>query len=332
MAGSIFKYKGGVWEVHPKARGSMTPFLETQLKYLNELDPLFRKAKAKSELQFILCLLRPSGYSDAGWDAFENFIHTFDAFKEIVNGKLFSNVSDHYALFMYGLIMEASAPYEFLANLLNVIEGDTYRVSNFPDDTDANGKKRSQPFQNKIAQIKSRAKKQRIRITAFDDFVDNKLRNSIFHSDYAIHLNELRILHPIDNYSHERWSGLINNSFAYMEAFLGLYGTYVGSYGMPELIDAPEDFIHHRNEKVTTIVRKDHGLIGIRDNWTPEQLARGYIPFRLCSCFPYELPLIEKGQLLLPPDRVKQFNSFIKPFPRVIRKFFVKVIWKRFGL
>lgn len=332
MASLTFRYKNGVWEINPKTQGSVTPFLETELRYLNQLDPLFRKARAKSELQFALCLLRPSGYTDAGWDAFENFIHTFEAFKEVVSGKLFSNVSDHYALFMYGLIMEASAPYEFLANLLNVIEGGTYRVSNFPDDTDANGKKRSQPFQNKIAQIKSRAKKQKIRITAFDDFVDNKLRNSIFHSDYAMHLRELRILHPIDNYSRERWSGLINNAFAYMEAFLGLYGTYISSYSVPELIDAPEEFIHHKNEKVTTIVRRGYGLIGIRDHWTPEQLSKGYVPFRLCSCYPYELPLIERGELLLPFDRVKRFNSLIKPFPRVIKKFLVKFIWKKFGL
>ena len=126
--------------------------------------------------------------------------------------------------------------------------------------------------------------------------------------------------------------GLINNAFAYMEAFLGLYYSYIGSYNKPELIDAPEDFIHHKNEKVTTIVREGHGLLGIKDNWTPEQISRGYIPFRLLSCFSYELQLIEKGQLLLPPDRVKRFNKFIKPFPKFVRIFLVKLFRKKFGV
>lgn len=328
----IFIYESNVWKFDPQIKKEHSKFLQTQLKYLNELDPLFRKAKEASELQFILCLIRQGGYTDVGWDPFETFIQTYDAFKSINSSGLYSSVTDPYALFMYGLIMEASVPYEFLANLLNVIEGGTYRINNFPDDTDANGKKRSQPFQNKIDQIKSRAKKHKIKITLFDDFVDNKLRNSIFHSDYSMYLSEIRILHPIKRYTKEERMTLMNNAFTYIEAFLGLYYAYIGAYKKPELIDAPEDFIHHPNEKVITIVREGYGLLGIKDNWTQDQLARGYIPFRLLSCFPYEIPLIEKGQLLLPPDRVKKFNNFVKPFPRFIRIFLVKIFRKKFRI
>jgi hypothetical protein len=92
----------------------------------------------------------------------------------------------------------------------------------------------------------------------------------------------------------------------------------------------PKDFGGHPDEKAVTIVRKGHGLVGIKDNWTMEQLKRGYIPFRIGIFYPYEEKLLSKDPLLatLPLDKVERINAILKILPKFLSKYIVKKLQK----
>lgn len=306
-------------------------FVDLQLFYLNRLDPVFKLAKEKCEFEFILSLLRFTGMRDAGWDSFENLIEIHRIFYKIQSLKLREAEKAHNTLFTYGLIIEASVPYELLANLINVIKGDRYILANFPDHIDPNtGKNRSQTVISKIDQLKSKAKSIGIDLGFFDDFVDNKLRNGIFHSDYAVYWPEVRITHPEKKYTHDEWTLLVDKSLAYIASLINLYNSYIGSYELPEIIEPHPEF-NTNGGKITTIVRKGYGVIGFKDTWTDDEIARGAIPHRLGRFLPYEVALIEKGQLLLPYNKIEKFNSRIKYLPSYLKRYLVKKFRKNFG-
>jgi hypothetical protein len=332
MKRTLFRNEDGVWNIKPKIKKDNYSFFESQLKYMNKIDPLFKLAREKCEFEFILILLGIRGVQDAGWDPFENLVRIYESFKVINKKRLDESIKVHYVLFTYGLIVEASMPYEFLANLLNIIEGGRYRVDNFPGRINERTKRiiPQSPW-TKISKLKSRAENLHMDLSFFDEFADNRLRNAIFHSDYSVYGNEIRILDfPPKRYTHTEWFTLMNKALAYMESFLQLYYVYIGSYREPELIDVHPDFGHHPNEKATTIIRKGYGLVGIKDIWTPEQLAQGYIPYRLDRPHRYEIPLIEKGELILPYDRIKTFNNRIKYLPIFLRRYLVKKFGYKF--
>ena len=305
-------------------------FGSAMLEYLNVLDPFFSKAQEKCEFEFILCLLRFTGMRDAGWDPFENLLDVYEGFQRIHATNIEDELKAHYALFMYGLILEASAPYEMLANLMNVIEGNRYSIQNFKDYKDSvTGRIRSLSPADKAAQLKSRAKKLRLSLALFDEFSDNALRNGIFHSDYSIYWPEIRIRNPDKRYSHQEWMGLVNRSFAYLSALEHLYYGFVRTYSEPELIEPHPEFKHHQDEKVTTIVRQGYGLVGIKDNWTKEQVVAGFIPYRVGLFLPYEIPLVEQGILKLPSNKIEKFNKRIKYLPRIFKEVCCKeVCWE----
>ncbi len=313
-------------DTHP----SYQPALE---KYLNVIEPFFSRAKEKSEFEFILTLLRVKGSSGPGWDTFETLQKAHKAFYQI--SKKFRNddfIETQYSLLLYGLIIEASEPYEILANLINIIKGDRFlAITYYPDHLDGHGKKRSQSPADKIEQVKKMAKSVSLRLDIFDEFFDNKLRNSIFHSDYTIAGNEVRIMSPRKTYSRNEWHTLINSAFAYLEALEIIHQFYISGYKTPELIKPHPEFSHDPKEMCLTIVRKGHGLIGLKDNFTKEELSRGHIPHQIGRFMPYEERLISnKGIYLLPRNRVERINKILSKLPAFFGRFIVKKIDKHF--
>lgn len=331
MSKKVFKNEDGIWVTNFTIHKNDSAQTESFTKYLNELDPFFTLASEKSEFQFLLTLFRFRGMQDAGWDPFENLEQAHEEFKKL-NQRDGEDLTKHYALFLYGLIIEASEPYEFLANLLNVIEGDSYIIKNFKDYTDSNGRQRSLHPLDKISQLQSRAKKVKLKLTLFDEFVDNKLRNAIFHSDYAVYGSEVRVLNPTHNYKQEEWIALLNRCFSYWMAFLHLYKGFIGQYDEPKVIDPSPGFSENPEEKITLIIREGYGVIGMKDSWTPEQLKKGFIPHRIGRFLPYELILIEKGETFLPPNKIERFNRRIRFLPRFFQRFLVKKFRKNYGV
>src|SRR4026209_2763509 len=60
----------GRWEIIPE-EGDHPTFNGWLARFFNSLDPIFTRAKERSEFEFVLCLLRIQGMQDGGWDPYE---------------------------------------------------------------------------------------------------------------------------------------------------------------------------------------------------------------------------------------------------------------------
>lgn len=323
----------GIWKNNFEIQNDNFGYQKNLVRYLNKIDPIFHKARDMCEFEFIVTLLRFEGLKEAGWDPFENLEDVYDSFKKLSKRNSGNKAKSQYALFLYGLILEASVPYETFANLLNVIDGDRYKVRNFPDYSHPITERAiSQSPLDKISQLESRAKKHKLELDFFAEFFDNKLRNAIFHSDYVIYWPEVRINNPARKYSHDEWMILINSSFAYIDAFLNVHKSYIEEHKEPKLIEPHPGFNYHSGGKMTTITREDHGLIGIRDTWTPEEISLGMIPNHFGKFLPYEISLLENGTLKMPPNKIERFNNKLRYLPTRQRAYLVKRFKKKFNI
>lgn len=183
----------GIWTVDSTEdeRGQKGDYLPEFEKHLNRFDGLFRAAQAKDQFQFILSLLGIRGMQAAGWDAFENTVNAIDAAVRLHNEASDSTAAAHLRLWIYGHIVEASEPYELVANLLGIIDGGTFEAARFPDQSG-----RPQSPGAKMSWIEQRATNVGFPRVAepFRSRWDRVLRNSIFHSDYALHGQEMRLV------------------------------------------------------------------------------------------------------------------------------------------
>jgi len=107
-------------------------FREALPRYLNAFEILFAAAAERSEFGFIECLLRVRGLQDAGWDPYETTLRAIDALVKVHETIQEPEPARHLHLWIYGHIVEASEPYELLANLLDVANGGRFRVNRFP--------------------------------------------------------------------------------------------------------------------------------------------------------------------------------------------------------
>src|SRR5262245_61904293 len=113
--------ENGHWSVTAQ-NGDYPPFVVWLGRFFNSLDPFFRRAKEISEFEFILCLLRIRGMEDSGWDPYETTLRAIPKIYEVWK-TADSELSKHIGLWIYGHVMEASEPYERLANFIRVASG-----------------------------------------------------------------------------------------------------------------------------------------------------------------------------------------------------------------
>lgn len=310
---------------------------ESLLKYLNCLDPLFEKAKDVSEFEFICTLTRVEGIKSAGWDPWENTVDVFDNIYKLANRVRNHKKQTFLSLWLYGHIIEASEPYEIVANLMNIIEGQRYHMENFPDIVGKGNYSRPQSPSEKIRLLTERAGKINMidSVLPFQEVFDRELRNAIFHSDYSLYGGELRLtgakLGVKRIYTHAELDALFNKALAYFEAFKNLMSVYIRSYQQPKVIPIHPDFSKDPEEKAVTIVRKGYGLVGLKDNWTNEQIKMGKITFRMGRFLSYETRMLDKNSTLavLPPNRIKKINRVLRLLPNFLRKKVIKFVEKR---
>jgi len=129
----IIKNEQKVWVAIGRKHKWNSIHRESLLKYLNCLDPLFEKAKTTSEFEFMCTLLRVEGIKSAGWDPWENTVDVFDNIYRLVSRVKEYKKQTYLSLWLYGHIVEASEPYDMVANLMNIIAGQRYCMRNFPD-------------------------------------------------------------------------------------------------------------------------------------------------------------------------------------------------------
>ena len=316
----------GICTAHNVPKGSNSIYAQALVGFFNVLDPLFSKAQEKSDFEFIFALLNFQGMHDAGWDAFETTQDIFETFHRLKSKIKYNDEQLHLFLVLYGLILEASYPYDLLCNLLRIISGDRYSAFCFPDIKNSkSGRSRPMFASEKLNKIKGLAKTLNLEtnIKPLDDIFDKDLRNAIFHSDYCLYDDELRIPRSSSVYKVNRVMATLNKTLAYYEALIRLVKMYKASYEKPEIIDPHPDFSNDPDEKIVVMVRKGTGAIGLKSNWTPDEIALGKIPFSMCRLLPYEQKMLHTNPTLVdfPENKVEKWNKFLRKFPIPIRKY-----------
>lgn len=321
----IKKDENGVWMAHNVPKRANPTYAKALVDFSNALEPLFAKAQEKSDFEFICALINIQSVQDAGWDAYETTQNIFNTFNKLKSKIKYNTEQLHLFLVLYGLILEASYPYDLLCNLLRIISGDRYSPFCFPDiQNNKNGRSRPMFASEKLNKIKELAKKQGlgISIAPLVNIFDKELRNAVFHSDYSLYKDEVRIPKPTRIYKKADVMKLINKTLAYHEVMVKLVKMYKASYEKADIIDVHPDFNKDPQAKAIVMVRKGTGAIGVKDNWTQQEISQGKISFRLCRLLPYEQKMLQNDPFLadFPENKVDKFNRILRLFPEPIKR------------
>ncbi|WP_395378128.1 hypothetical protein [Marinicella sp. W31] len=270
--------------------GEPPGFTKELLILLNNLDKIFHKARAACEFEFICTLLSIKGMQDAGWDPYQTTVSTVSEVLDAANSLDNHLAQKNLQLWLYVHIMEASEPYEKLMNLIKVANGERFNPNNFPL---IKGKRAWSPGE-KIRKIIEKAN-----FVGLDDQLsfltiiwDRGLRNSISHSEYVFYPNELRTLNPLKKWPRTLVAEKINRAVAYHHAFEAVHTWYVSSYEKTKRIQTNKDF---SSGDALVMIRKGHGVIGLKDAWTPLEIKQGAIPWRAARLSESESEILERA-------------------------------------
>ena len=295
-------------------------------RYLNTIDDIFTRVKKENEFEFILSVLNVQGEKDAGWDGLDNLREVYKSYYQAKKKTAKTRANTHFSLFFYGIIIEADEIYNVLANMLNTIAGNGYRVINFPPSKDQRGKVRFQHPLDKASQLKKWAKIVGIDLSIYDDLIDNEFRNAIFHSKYSVYWPEIRLHEPPRILKFDEWMTLINKAYAYVEAFFKVLDIHRKLYSSPTVIEPSPGFTNNKDEKGITIIRENYGVVGMTSYFPEGSMPQDYPTFRVGKFLPYERMLVERGDLLLPPNKIDKINRLLKFLPDKLRRYTVKKI------
>jgi hypothetical protein len=304
-------------------------YFEALPRYATALDPAFTLARKKCEFEFLFSLLRVRGLQDAGWDPYETTLRAIPALKK-VHGQISEfEAARHLQLWIYGHILEASEPYELLANLVDVANGGRFKVECFPP------KKGGFPQSpgEKIAQIEKAAAKTSIPdvTTPLREIWNRDFRNAIFHADYILYGSDVRTVKPPHTYSHDEVMTLVNRAFEYHEVLAGLYKVHIESYKEPKKINVHPQWRGYPEERAVVIVREGYGVVGLKDAWEPSQIQAGKIPFRIGHFTQDEIDLLGSDHTIEKlPSRLSPNASRISPLKKGILKNILRYLRKVF--
>lgn len=284
------------WELKPD-------YIRALPLYLNGLDSIFARAQQQDEAQLIVSLLGIKGMQAEGWDPYDTTIDAIRAATRLHNETDDRLAARHLSLWVYGHIVEAAAPYDLLANLINVAQG---------------GQARMAPFSSEGGLLSPGRKLELIGLGA--DEIGNQaarpllaaiwhrqLRNGVFHADYTIHGSEIRLVGDGEVLTLEEFAALSGRAHGYHDAMIGLRRYYRGLYTEPKVVPAGPIA---PGQNLTIIVREGYGAVGIKDALTPAERAAGGISFRYARLFPDEMALIDVDpELALLPARPEPEES-----------------------
>jgi hypothetical protein len=205
----------------------------------------------------------------------------------------------HLQLWIYGHIVEASAPYEFLANLARISIGYSARMTWWDES------KRLVSPGEKIQDVGSWAAEAGNQAVGYllQLFWKHLLRNAIFHSDYSLHGDELRLPGSFESLSSDELAVITGHATAYHEAAIGIRNFYRRSYTEPKRVPSG-DICPGSDEELMVIVREGDGAVGLKDALSPRELASGGIRFRYAKLYPDEIKLLDEDpRLALLPAR-----------------------------
>jgi hypothetical protein len=219
-------------------------------RYTDLLRDLFDSSKL-DPFEYACALLRVGGLEDAGWDPLAESKAVFEDIVKLTQLELDQNVfADvektklRLMLLAYAHLVEMDAPYNVIANLLRVRNGERYTWDPFWDIREKKKGKRKQVMDlikgpvpvypvEKIERIKTLASQVGLAQIEpiFDDFFSPVLRNSIDHSDYVLYKDELRmakgrmkdprgVYSPVVGYDH--LLSMISDTYGFCWTFFAL--------------------------------------------------------------------------------------------------------------
>jgi hypothetical protein len=313
---SVHRHDDGTWHlVNPRRNPELGDSIhdEALARYLTAFDPAFTRAKEECEFEFILTLLRVRGVQDAGWDPFDSTRDAIAAVRRTGN-KISRRPRNfvgarHLQLWLYGHIVEASEPYEILANLIDIAAGGQFIAWRFPDE---NG--RPVAVGRKIRAIDEAAAAAGVQqvTNPLHEVYDRPLRNAVFHADYSLHGGEVRLPRDATRYTHEQIMERVNQALAYFDALTILFDTQIRSYDTPRRIPVSPTFAQGAREDATVISRRGHGLVGLKHSLTDAELNAGGITWRIGIFTGGEIARLNADQqlALLPERRKSRGHTF----------------------
>jgi hypothetical protein len=183
--------------------------------YADILNPLFWDDsfnEAHRVFEWACTMVRVTGMKDTGWDSYTESIALLEDFTQLMNldlpGDRFPhprNTQVRLALIAYSHMIEMSVPYDLLANLLRLRLGMKYAIEplahlNRIRDVKVNGVKAKKLMKaspsakiNEIDDLSKKAGMPEVG-SALRGIYNNTIRNAVYHSDYAIHDDSMRLL------------------------------------------------------------------------------------------------------------------------------------------
>lgn len=287
---------------------------EAVVRYLTTFDKAFTAASEKCEAEFVKALLRVSSLQNVGWDPYETTLRAVPAMVGlhdlIPTGDQHYETSRHLALWTYGHIVEASEPPAMLADMLHIADGGWFMPLRFADVP----VRKPKPGEDEFAVPRRPMRFQDEKLPVIEELAaavgmpdvlepirevwDRDLRNAVFHADYTIHGNEVRIPDKSKTYTRDDFQALINRALAYHESLAILRESYLRSYTEPTVIPIHPDQVTHPNEMAVVMVREGHGAIGLKHAYTAEQVAEGAIAWHVARLYPDEAEAIRADPII----------------------------------
>ena len=147
---------------------------------LDDIDPLFKKAKAVDEFEFCCTILRVRGLEAPGWDPLQESISLIDQLVGLIDTPIQDSLKTRLILLLYCHVTEMNDLYNIIGNLVRIAcQNDRYSMQLFP---------RSRYPREKIAEIQQWASGTHFeRLAAnLESMLVSQVRNAFFHSDYAL--------------------------------------------------------------------------------------------------------------------------------------------------
>lgn len=281
----------GDWQVvaSDEERERRHDYVDALPRYLNCFEPLFSRARNSDEFQFILALLGIHSLQDAGWVPYESTLAGIRSATDLHNRTDDPVAARHLKLWIYGHIVEASAPYDLLANTIQIARGERARSTWFPG---GDGRPLSPGTKINALGAWAQADGHSDVGQLLGEMWDRELRNAIFHADYALQGAEVRLPQAGNLRTGDQVEELAGKATAYHEAVSGLRRFHLRSYTEPKRISAAS-FSPDPNEQAIVIVRKGEGATGLKDAYTADEIAAGKITFRYATLFPGEREMLE---------------------------------------
>jgi hypothetical protein len=282
----------------PDHQQAQNAFKARIFHYGEVLNPLFDPRphmKVDRFFELVCVLVRSSGIQDAGWDpwhesqAILNDLLTLAAidlprekFPDADRTRL------RLGLLSYCHVTEMDLPYALMANLLRLRLGMKYDISPFRDlhhVTGKGAKARVVPPSptKKIERISKLAEDANLPeiASAIKTIYDSAIRNAIYHSDYTLTDQELRLLAgsrfspkqgvytPVVEL--EELNKIVLEAFAFYRALFGLYQRCLSSFGDFKEKLLPYDF--HYKGILELLFDAEASLSGFRVYWPNEGLS-----------------------------------------------------------